>query len=142
MTGAETGYVRRNRDCGIVLLVPKRESARNDVHTVTFGPVLIVTRVSVLDVEFLNFNVASAYFVPREQLDYAVDAQIAQDETPELIHASVVEQSAPIFIGVQIKIFELIISRELNTILSRREEQGRSFARSSQYLPRRYAQHW
>jgi hypothetical protein len=66
----------------------------------------------------LRLDVAAAYLVPRQELYDPDRAKISQHETTEVLDVGVVEECMAVDVCVQFEVFDLVVARQLDTVLT------------------------
>src|ERR1700751_524262 len=133
---AHTGEVRRERDATVGLLIPEHERAGHDFDAVALGTVAEPARIRRDNVDVVRFHMATAHLLAREELDRPHRAGIAQHEAPETSDLSVVEESAPVRVRMQLEVLHPVIARELHAILAWRKAQRHARIAPGQGLAR------
>ncbi|CAN5203786.1 hypothetical protein BH10PSE11_BH10PSE11_15290 [soil metagenome] len=138
-TGRETDEIRTDNHAGVLLHVPQRERAVDDVDAVSMGPFFHATGVGRDDVEAIHIDMTCAHVVTRQNLDAAGRCHAAQFNSSETFDRSIVEDRALVCRRVETKIVNPVVRRQLKAVASRGESDLRSVAVSAQHLSRRKA---
>ena len=59
--GGQARQIRRDGYGRVNMLVPKRESTRNDFYAITLGPLLVIARIGRHNIDIMSLDVAAAH---------------------------------------------------------------------------------
>src|SRR5665213_4040035 len=112
---------------GILLHVPERERAVDDVDAVAVWAFFLAASIGRDDIKSIHIDVASAHLVAGENLNAAGRRDAAQFDPPETFDRGVVEDRAFVLGGVQANVVDTVVRRQLKAINTRGESDGRVF---------------